>query len=104
MTTDFGDVLIEYGYAMPRRLPDGRWLALQRMLYTTGLFLIEDGDWAGWRCRWCYEHTGEALKALLLWDGAGDDPPGDWVKQKGRDSHGIPVDRLNPEVFNPKEV
>ena len=92
----FGDELHEMGYALPRQLPDGNWLALQRMMYTTGLFLIADGDAVGYRCRWCYEHEQHALHALVFWDGVGDDPPGPWVKQKGRDSQGRGVDRLNP--------
>ena len=96
MAENFGDFLKQAGYSLPWQTPNGRWLALIQMIYTTGLVLIEDGDIVGWRCRWCYESTGEAFAAWLAWDGEGDDPPGDWVKQKGRDSTGQFVDRLNP--------
>jgi hypothetical protein len=90
-----GQLTLE-GYSYPRQLADGRWLALRQMMHTWGLFLIDDGDTVGYRCRWCYEHFVPASIALHLWDGVGDAPPGAWVKQKGRDSHGQPVDRLNP--------
>lgn len=93
----FAEVLSE-DYLHPRRLPTGQWLALQRQLFTWGLYVIEDGDWAGWRCRFCYETAPEAMAALIAWDGVGDDPPGLWVKQKGRDSAGRWVDRLNPRL------
>lgn len=100
--SDFRAELHELGYKLPRQLADGRWLAIQNMLYTTGLFLIEDGDMVGPRCRWCYESVGDAYTAWSSWDGAGDDPGGPWVKQKGRASTGAPVDRLNPRLADPQ--
>lgn len=78
--------IVALGYFMPRKLPTGEWAALQKMLYTTGLFIVTDEY--SWRTRWCYEHAADALMALAEWDGKGD-PPGPWVKEK-------PSDRLNP--------
>lgn len=81
--------LQELGYAFPRQLPDGRWIAIQVMLYTTGLFVGLDP--VGYAYRYCYESFGEAvLDAALRWNGDGD-PPGPWIKRKG-----LGGDLLNP--------
>jgi hypothetical protein len=81
------------GYYRVRRLPNGEWLALARMMFSTGLCLVEEPDPTdqvsnGLRTRFCYEHAREAEAAFLAWDGEGD-PPGNWIKQK-------PEDRMNP--------
>lgn len=78
--------LVELGYEHPRQLPDGRWIAGMRLLFTYGL--VVDIDEIGWRTRYCYEFYEEALKDIKTWDGQGD-PPGKWIKQK-------PENRLNP--------
>lgn len=92
MSTDLlsADILLGLGYHAPRRLPDGRWIALQRMLYTTGLFVLEVPEF--YRTRYCYERWTDAEAALQVWDGSGD-PPGPWIKQK-------PEERLNPTLFD----
>lgn len=77
----------DQSYLMPRLLPDGQWIALQSMLYTTGL--VVGITPISWRTRFCYETPAEALIASLLWDGTGD-PPLNWIKQK-------PEDRMNPK-------
>lgn len=93
----FGDDLRAMGYAVVRRLPNGCWAALQKMLYTTGLFVIEDGDNASWDRRYCYESYGQALAALASsWTGDGD-PPGLWIKEKG-------TNRLNPRWLDSIEA
>lgn len=76
------------GYACPRQLPDGRWIGLMPMLYTTGLFVGLDE--VGYSYRYCYEDAAAALADLATWDGEGD-PPGPWIKRKGRGG-----DLLNP--------
>lgn len=81
--------LMEQGYFLPRQLPDGRWIALQSMFATTGLFVGLDET--GYRFRYCYEMAGEAIYDVLHWDGI-DHPPGNWIKLKG---HGY--DLLNPK-------
>jgi hypothetical protein len=98
---EFAQYLKELGYSMAVQLRSGEWLALEQFMYTTGLMVIGDGDLFGYRCRFCYENIGDAIKAWMSWDGEGDDPGGPWVKQKGRDSFGRPVDRLNPRLADP---
>ena len=100
--SDFAGYLREAGYKLPVQTLSGKWLAIQQMMYTCGLFLIDDGDAVGWRCSWCYESTTMAMMALFTWNGEGDDPPGPWVKQKGRNSLGRMVDRINPAMANPE--
>jgi hypothetical protein len=70
------------GYAFARQLPDGRWLGVQQMLFTAGLFV--DLDPVGYACRYCYETVAEAILDAQRWDGVGD-PPGAWIVRKGRD-------------------
>jgi hypothetical protein len=72
------------GYYKVRRLPDGRWLGVQKMLYTAGLFIMTVEAPI---TRFCYEHPAEAEQAFDEWDGNGD-PPGAWIKQKPEDRHG----------------
>lgn len=78
--------LLAAGYMLPRQLPTGEWAALQKQLFTTGLFIVDSRH--TWRTRWCYERKIDAMLALAKWDGKGD-PPGPWIKQK-------PQERLNP--------
>jgi hypothetical protein len=99
---NFAYTLHDNGYRLPIPIAGGRWLAVQQQLYTVGLFVIDDGDLFGYRCRFCYRTTEQALAALFTWDGQGDDPPGPWVKQKGCNSQGQPVDRLNPRLADPE--
>jgi hypothetical protein len=55
------------------------------MLYTVGIAVSDPGTLL---CRWCYETRREAAEALEQWDGQGD-PPGNWIKFKGRvERHG----------------
>lgn len=95
--------LINDGYMIRRELPDGRVLALYKMLFTISLCVmhpgytkyVEMGD-NGRITRYCYayKHIVQALNAIAEWDGE-NDPPGPWVKQKGNG-----VDRLNPALAN----
>lgn len=80
----FGDWLrIECGYTDARRLPDGRWVCLWRLLFTTAILVIPDGDTLGYSDRWCYHGHDKALAALLAWDGVGE--PGGWHRHPGTD-------------------
>lgn len=88
--------ILAHGYVAARQLPDGRWIALMSMLYTTGLFVNIDP--VGYSYRYCYEHAGEAFADFIIWDGS-NDPPGPWVKRKG-----LGHDLLNPRVFNPQAI
>jgi len=81
------------GYFGLRLLPTGELAGLYRFIFTTGLCvgLQTDGpEFTIYRCRYCYQSEGEALAALVSWDGR-DDPPGPWIKQKG-----LGIDRSNP--------
>lgn len=79
--------LMEIGYVAPRILESGEWAALRKMLFTTGLFVGLDD--MGWRTRFCYDKPEDASQALLNWSGFGD-PPGPWIKEKGK------IERSNP--------
>ena len=74
------------GYENLRKLPDGMWIGIMPMLFTTGLFV--GLDQRGWDRRYCYEHEKDAARAAFEWDGQGA-PPGPWIKEK-------PSNRLGP--------
>lgn len=80
------DDIKAHGYAFAKQLPSGEWLGVQKMLYTTGLFVIT-ADGGSWRTRYCYQHSIDAILACMDWDGSGD-PPGPWLKQKPEERHG----------------
>lgn len=84
-----GDIA-DLGYFGVKPAKSGEWLGLQKMLFTTGLFVI-DADGSGWRTRFCYEHSIDAAMALLEWNGEGD-PPGPWIKEKPSDRPGPGMD------------
>lgn len=73
-------ILEANGYVNVRRLPTGEIAGVQQFIFTTGIVvgLTE----AGWRTRFCYERSLEAIRALDAWDGEGF-PPGYWIKEKG---------------------
>lgn len=81
------------GYHYVRKLPSGEWAGLMRFLFTTGL--VVGLDLEGYRTRFCYTYHEDALQALLEWDGHGD-PPGPWIKEKGRGG-----ERENPRSAKP---
>ena len=81
--------IIALGYEAPRQLPTGKWAALGRFLFTTGL--VVGIDQSGYRTRFCYPSREDAALALKEWDGQGD-PPGLWIKEKGA------YERSNPRL------
>ena len=78
----------ECAYSHVKKLADGAWLGVSRMLFTTALMVGVDR--LGYKRRYCYEHTHEAVAALEAWDGT-DDPPGPWLVEKpsGRQGPGM---------------
>lgn len=64
------------------------------MLFTTALFVGITQDI--YETRFCYETEAEAINALNTWDGY-NDPPGNWIKQKGG------IERLNPNYIKSKD-
>jgi hypothetical protein len=85
------EFLASQGYISLRLMPDGHVAGVNPFLWTYGL--CTKLDWNGYDDRWCFESPISALIALADWDGKGD-PPGPWIKQKGR------VERHNPELYN----
>lgn len=73
------------GYVNLRRLPTGEIAGVCKFMFTTGLVvgLTE----VGWRTRFCYERSLDAIRALETWDGQGF-PPGYWIKQKPEEVQG----------------
>lgn len=71
------------GYFNIRAIQGHGWCGLLRFIYTVGLCvgLANDGTYFG---RYCFHEFSDAFRALFWWDGNGD-PPGDWVKYKGKD-------------------
>lgn len=86
--------IIALGFVHPIQHTSGEWCAVQKFMFTCGI-VIGINEF-GYRCRWCYGFAGDAMIAHLTWDGTGDDPSGPWIKQKGINSEGKPVDRSNP--------
>ena len=97
---DLKTFLEDEGYTDIVELPSGELAGLMKFLFTTGL--VVGLDEYGYRIRFCYEFTFEALEALKEWDGVGY-PTGNWIKAKGRDENGSGVDDLNPNLENKDE-
>lgn len=75
------------GYMDLKTLSDGRVAGVYRYLFTGGVcYGLTEGGLEG---RFCYPTLAEAREAISDWDGVGD-PPGNWIKEKGR------VERRNP--------
>lgn len=87
---EFIAIMRANGYVNVCKLPNGEFIGMMRMIYTTELFVGLTVD--GYRGRYCYEHAADVKKALLTWDGNGD-PPGPWIKYK--DGYG---ERVNPRM------
>lgn len=85
-------------YLVLRRLPDGSYAGLQRLLYTTGLFMGVDRN--GWSKRFCFKDVGEALAQLALLKSEDDEPEGFVARRpdlRDKDGHylgaqGVPHD------------
>jgi hypothetical protein len=83
------------GYAFAKEIPGHGMCGILRMIFTTGLF--HGLDEIGHQGRWCYHTQAEAIQALVRWDGSGD-PPGDWIKYKGKTEY------LNPNSIQETEM
>lgn len=73
------------GYRDIRELPNGELAGLLSFAFTIGI--VVGIERFGYRIRYCYGQYSEARKSLEAWDGKGD-PPGEWIKAKGRDRDG----------------
>lgn len=88
---DLETILKENGFFFFRQMPTGHIAGLHQFMFTVGI--CNRLDLHGYGERWCYEELGDAILALALWDGEGD-PPGPWVKRKGRQ------EACNPKLFD----
>ncbi len=88
---DLHAMLRSEGYSVLRVMPDGNIAGIRKFLFTYGL--CTHLDWSGYGERWCFEDPASAIIALELWDGRGD-PPGPWIKRKGREEY------CNPKLFD----
>ena len=68
------------GYYDIKLLGDNR-VGLRDYLYTCSIVVgLSEVSYEG---RYCYSSHKEASSSLSMWDGK-DDPPGKWIKYKGR--------------------
>lgn len=81
---------VAQGYSQVRKVATGKVCAIFAFKYTVGL--VVGLDTIGYEGRYCYEHAGDASKALKDWNGHGH-PAGAWVKCKGAG-----IDLLNPNL------
>lgn len=76
---ELADWLAE-NYAEVRRLPDGSYAGLNRLLYTTAIFL--DLDAWGYGRRFCFESDTTARERFAALQSADDEPAG-YVAKRG---------------------
>lgn len=82
--------LSEQGYYNVRHI-EGRGLCgLMRFTFTTGLvYGLNEYSYTG---RYCFDNLTDAKQSLKEWDGAGD-PPGGWIKHKGKIEYANPKNK-----------
>lgn len=72
-------------YLAVRKMPaTNEFCGIQEMIYTTDL--VTGMNDFGFENKYCYEKKQDAMEALFVWDGL-EDPPGPWIKAKGREKH-----------------
>lgn len=81
------EILRAEGYSYVVEI-EGRGLCgIMRQLFTVGLFYgLDLYSYGG---RYCYPTLADAVEGLLNWDGQGD-PPGNWIKHKGKFEYSNP--------------
>lgn len=67
------------GYEQARQLPDGAWVAIARMIYTTAI--VVDIDLLCYDHRFCFEHRADAEREILRMSAVDDEPAG-YIKRK----------------------
>ncbi|MBB2915898.1 hypothetical protein [Cupriavidus alkaliphilus] len=77
----FAAWLAQNGYTQVRRLPDGSYAGVSRLLFTTALYIGLD-VW-GWERRYCYESERDALAALAALETSDDEPTLGYVAKRG---------------------
>jgi hypothetical protein len=72
------------------RVINGKLCAMQKMLFTYGVFF--DLNWMNYDRRYCYEFESDARDNMEAWDGTGH-MAGPWIKVKGP-----MIDEMNPDI------
>ncbi len=72
----------DMGYLAAKRLPDGSYAALTRLLTTLAICLDVDG--VGWARRFCYNDAGECFHAWQHLQTRHDEPEG-WIARRPTD-------------------
>lgn len=71
----------DYGYLCARRLPDGCYIGLQRLMFTIALCVgITEGT--PFERRYCYENAGDAIHEFEFMTHQDHEPQG-WVARRG---------------------
>lgn len=83
-------ILDENKYFDYRIIPGRGIVGLMRFVFTIGLVYGIDEDF--YEGRYCFHTLADAREALNSWDGVGD-PPGQWIKHKGR------IEYRNPDYI-----
>ena len=75
---------MEAGFHCVKQLESGLEIGVIKMLFTWDLcYNINPNSMTQvYEYRYAYETEGEAVEALVHWDGEGH-PPGNWIKRKG---------------------
>lgn len=76
---DFTRDLLEMGYSAAKRLPDGSYAVLDRLLTTTAICLGVDGT--GWERRFCYQDTAQCIHEWIALQTRHDEPEG-WIARR----------------------
>ena len=68
----------ECGYRHPKPLPNGRWAAIHRKMFTHAILTGRIHCYIGIDEHWCFALEAEAIIALDAWDGTGE--PTGWIR------------------------
>jgi hypothetical protein len=78
-TAEFLSWLVgDCGYRSPKLLPDGRYAAIEKKLFTHAIVVGQIGNRETYEDGWCYPTFDAAKVALGAWDGQGE--PTGWTR------------------------
>lgn len=84
------DILTKEGYTHLKYIDAQGICGLHRFVFTVGLVVGLHEN--GYKGRYCYENSFDAIQDISSWDGIGH-PQGDWIKYKGEG-----LDLSNPNL------
>jgi hypothetical protein len=87
--------VVIHEHYIERRLDNGDWITLQKMLGQNYRISLGDG-WMNIHSNYCYHSAGPAHECFLSWDGE-DDPPEGWYKH-------IETGRRRPDYTKGSEI